>query len=232
MAKLSDFLGRLVSSISDARVNSDMQSVEIAKEYANDELLKHFAVPRMRIDKVEINIPVAIDKLSEGNQEVYKLIDNKRFSSTAYRIIVQIFERFDLDKLLYNLPSKELENFIAEQTKLLETNILVDDALNEFSKIILEKIISYSDAKSKRLIKANFSELEYNITNELRSTLIKNQSENKVLESLQVIVEADKLREIKPENIIMIKFTLSEQGMEWIKIEDKDGNFSSKLMPE
>jgi hypothetical protein len=104
--------------------------------------------------------------------------------------------------------------------------------LNEFSKIILEKIISYSDAKSKRLIKANFSELEYNITNELRSTLIKNQSENKVLESLQVIVEADKLREIKPENIIMIKFTLSEQGMEWIKIEDKDGNFSSKLMPE
>jgi hypothetical protein len=99
MAKLSDFLGRLVSSISDARVNSDMQSVEIAKEYANDELLKHFAVPRMRIDKVEINIPVAIDKLSEGNQEVYKLIDNKRFSSTAYRIIVQIFERFDLDKL-------------------------------------------------------------------------------------------------------------------------------------
>jgi hypothetical protein len=45
-------------------------------------------------------------------------------------------------------------------------------------------------------------------------------------------VESDKLREVKPENVIMIKMTLSEQGMEWIKMENNKGEVINKLMPE
>ena len=61
MADLGEFLGNLVSSISDSRVNSDLHTVRIAKEYAKDELLQHFSVPRMRIENVEMTIPIAID---------------------------------------------------------------------------------------------------------------------------------------------------------------------------
>ena len=56
--------------------------------------------------------------------------------------------------------------------------------------------------------------------------------EIKTLDAVDIIVESDKLREIKPENVIMIKMTLSEQGMEWVTMEDKDGKLVNKLMPE
>ena len=51
-------------------------------------------------------------------------------------------------------------------------------------------------------------------------------------DSVQVTVEAAKLREIKPENIIIIKMKISEEGMEWIKMENNDGEVVSKLVPE
>ena len=73
MIELSRFLGELVSSISNARVQSDIQSVKIAEEYAKNNLLQHFSVPRMRVDKVELNIPVAVDKLLEKMSPVTNL---------------------------------------------------------------------------------------------------------------------------------------------------------------
>jgi len=239
MAKLSDFLGGLVSSISDARVNSDMQSVKIAEEYAKNELLKHFAVPRMRVDKVELNIPVAIDKLLEKSQKVYEPIDNKSFSAKAYQ---QILKSLAVNNLS-NEVSKTLRTDIAEHIHLLEAKIRVnqiENALEDFSKNIALKVIEFADLifkedKRKKLNRDELSKLQSNIVKGLQSSLkdeIKFKSETKVLESLQVIVEADKLREVKPENVIMIKMTVSEQGMEWIKMENIDGEVVTKLMPE
>ena len=239
MAKLSDFLGGLVSSISDARVNSDIQSLKIAEEYAKNDLLKHFAVPRMRVDKVELNIPVAIDKLLEKSQKVYEPIDNKSFSAKAYQ---QILKSLAVNNLS-NEVSKTLRTDIAEHIHLLEAKIRVnqiENALEDFSKNIALKVIEFADLifkedKRKKLNRDELSKLQSNIVKGLQSSLkdeIKFKSENKVLESLQVIVEADKLREVKPENVIMIKMTISEQGMEWIKMENIDGEVVTKLMPE
>jgi len=239
MAKLSDFLGGLVSSISDARVNSDIQSLKIAEEYAKNDLLKHFAVPRMRVDKVELNIPVAIDKLLEKSQKVYEPIDNKSFSAKAYQ---QILKSLAVNNLS-NEVSKTLRTDIAEHIHLLEAKIRVnqiENALEDFSKNIALKVIEFADLifkedKRKKLNRDELSKLQSNIVKGLQSSLkdeIKFKSENKVLESLQVIVEADKLREVKPENVIMIKMTVSEQGMEWIKMENIDGEVVTKLMPE
>ncbi len=239
MAKLSDFLGGLVSSISDARANSDIQSVKIAEEYAKNDLLKHFAVPRMRVDTVEINIPVAIDKLLEKSQNVYDPIDNKSFSSKSYQQILKSLEVRNFSSEV----SKILKTTISEHIQLLEAKIRVhqiENALEEFSKDIALKVIDLvgliiKDRKRKSFNKSELLKLQSSIASGLQSTLkdeIKINSEIKVLESVQVIVEADKLREIKPENIIMIKMTVSEQGMEWIKMENKDGDIVSKLMPE
>lgn len=239
MAKLSDFLGGLVSSISDARVNSDIQTVKIAEEYAKNDFLKHFAVPRMRVDKVELNIPIAIDKILENNHKVYEPIDNKSFSSKAYQ---QILTSLGVDKMSDEV-SKTLRTDVAEYLNLLEAKLKVnqtENALEDFSKSIALKVMElkdliFKDPKRKPLTRDEISKLQNNMVNGLLATLkdeIKYKSESKALDSLQVIVEADKLREIKPENIIMIKMTISEQGMEWVKMENSDGEIISKLMPE
>lgn len=240
MAKLSDFLGGLISGISDARVNSDLQSLKIAENYAKDDLLKHFAVPRMRVVNVELNIPVAIDKLLEKNQKVYEPIDNKSFSTKAYRQILSCLE----ENKLSNDISRILRTSIAENLQILETKIRVnqvEDSLMDFSNNIalkvIEQVSSIYKGEKKRILEDRKAllNLQNNIDKGLYTSLkdeIKLKTENTILDSLNVIVESDKLREVKPENVIMIKMTLSEQGMEWIKMENNKGEVINKLMPE
>ena len=226
MAELSRFLGELVSSISNARVQSDIQSVKIAEEYAKNNLLQHFAVPRMRVDKVELNIPVAIDKLIERKNPVYEPIDNIKFSSIAYHKILDILQVKELDILV----SRPLRKAIAENMKLLEAKIRankIDNALGDFSKNIASKAVNLTGRDDPTLLEDIIKGLNDSLKDE-----IKLKSDNPVLDSLHVVVEADKLREIKPENIIMIKMTVSEQGMEWVKMENINKEVITKLMPE
>ena len=239
MAKLGDFLGGLVSSISNARVNSDLQSLKIAEEYAKNNLLQHFAVPRMRVDEVELNIPVAIDKFIEKIAKVYEPIDNKSFLSITYRQILKCLAVSKLSKEV----SKTLRTYIAKHIQLLEAEIRVyqnENALEEFSKCIALKVIElkniiFKEANRKQLSKDELSKLQDSIRNKLQASLkdeIKYKSQREVLYSLQVIVEADKLHEVRPDNIINIKMTVSEHGMEWIKMENNKGEVVTKLMPE
>ena len=44
--------------------------------------------------------------------------------------------------------------------------------------------------------------------------------------------EANKLRELKSENLIFIKLKISENGMEWSRSENAKGEIESKLLPE
>lgn len=226
MAKLSEFLGELVSSISNARVQSDIQSVKIAEEYAKNKLLQHFAVPRMRVDKVELNIPIAIDKLLEKKEPVLEPIDNRSFSSTAYSTILGVFQ-------VRSLPgdiSKSLRTSIAENIKLLEAELSVNNvekALRKFSETTASEAIKLSGRDREEAL---FNNLTEGLNDSLRNE-IKVRSDNPV-DLLHVVVEADKLREMKPENIMMIKMTVSEQGMEWVKMKDANEKIVTKLMPE
>ncbi len=244
MAKLNDFLGVLASSVCDARVNSDMQTLSIAKEYASDEnpdkdLLKHFSIPRMRIDKVEFNIPVGIDDLAAKRESTYQLTDIKRFSEKTYN---QILTSLNVTRLSSE-TSKKLRTSITDFTQLLKAEIRVrqpESSLEKYSKdIALQTIglaeIIFKEQERRKPTKAQLKKIQTNITLGLQSVLkeeIVFKETIKGLENLNVIVEADRLREIKPENVIMIKMTISEQGMEWVNMEDVDGKEVNKLMPE
>jgi hypothetical protein len=239
MANLGEFLGALLKSISNARVNSDIQSVKIAEEYAKNDLLKHFAAPSIRVKEVQFEIPVAFNELIEKSQKVYEPIDNKSFSSKAYK---QILKSLTLSSLPSDV-SKTLKTTIAEHIHLVEAKIRVnqiENVLEDFSKNIALKIVDladliFKDSERKKLNRDELLILQNTITKELQESLkdeIKFKSENKVLESLEVIIEADKLREIKPGNLIMIKMTVSEQGMEWVNMENINGDVVTKLMPE
>lgn len=239
MAKLGTFLGGILSSISDARVNSDIQSVKIADEYAKNDLLKHFAIPRMRFDKVEVNVPVAICELIEKSRKVYEPIDNKSFSSKAYQQILKSL-------LVSSLPSdvsKTLKTTISEHIHLAEAKIRVnqiENVLEDFSQNIALKIVDladliFKDSERKKLNRDELLQLQNTIAKGLQESLkdeIKLDSENKILEFLDVIVEAHRLRDVKPEHIIMIKMTVTEQGMEWVNMENINGDVVTKLMPE
>ena len=68
MIKLNDYLGSIVASFTNAKIMSDLQTVKLAEEYAKHDYLKHFSIPRMRIDDVEMTIPIALDEAVRTGQ--------------------------------------------------------------------------------------------------------------------------------------------------------------------
>jgi hypothetical protein len=57
---LSDYLAFILSEISRARDMADRYTREIALAYAKDDVLRHFSVPRFKLSKMELNIPVLV----------------------------------------------------------------------------------------------------------------------------------------------------------------------------
>jgi hypothetical protein len=234
MPKLNDYIGSLVSSITEARVMSDMQTVKVAEEYAKHDLLKHFSIPRMRIDDIEMTIPVALDAVSEKTETAYQPIDNTSFNSLVYR---ESLGYLGVTKLNADI-SQNVKAQIAKNTNELEESLKITKDL-VFLKDYVKKTVSMILTLEKKLSqstdgvkpKINADVMNQNLE-KILSQEIKVTKQNQGIESLNVIIEASKLREQKPENIIYIKLKISEDGMEWNRTENSEGKTESKLLPE
>lgn len=239
MAILNEFLGAVVSSVSNARVQSDLQTIKIAGEYAKNDLLQHFAVPRMRFSDVEIKIPVAIASIQTGEPRKLELIDNTRFVSVAYN---EILATMRVDKLPAAL-SKAARSLLATQTRTLETALKSDNnpkVLQEFTITVSAMLAKQFEAIVKGtprpvLQREGLAQFQETLSRRLLTALekeLKPVAPVGPLSGLEVIVEADKLKEIDQRSIIMITMKISEEGMEWHTTENNKGEAVSKLIPE
>lgn len=70
-ATLADVLGALVTSVSRARVQADLSSIEIARLYHGQPLLRGLPVPRLRLNRVEVVVPLVVDAVRP--QEPFEL---------------------------------------------------------------------------------------------------------------------------------------------------------------
>lgn len=223
MVNLNEYLGGIATSIAEARLMSDLKSLEIAEKFSRHELLKHFSIPRFKAQNIELTIPVAIGELEETYEADYEPIDNVAFNSQAYTILKDASKITSFDRK----TSTMLRSIIAQRTDELEKNIKatgeVDPVLSRFSQQLSKEFISiYSE-------KVSYDVLVKKLNSELRPSIKSRQITKK---NTKVIVEAHKLNEIKPENIVQIKMTLNEEGMEWYTSENEDGVRETKLLPE
>ncbi|WGH74335.1 hypothetical protein P8625_09425 [Tenacibaculum tangerinum] len=223
MVNLNEYLGGIATSIAEARLMSDLKSLEIAEKFARHDLLKHFSIPRFRAQNIELTIPVAIGELQETYETDYEPIDNIAFNSQTYSILKDASKITSFDRK----TSTTLRSIIAQRTDELEKNIKateeIDPVLVKFSQQLSEQFMSISNEK------VNYDLLVNKLNSELRPSIKSRQITQK---NTKVIVEAHKLNEIKPENIIQIKMTLNEEGMEWYTSENENGVKETKLLPE
>ncbi|CAM1365178.1 hypothetical protein [Tenacibaculum xiamenense] len=223
MVNLNEYLGGIATSIAEARLMSDLKSLEIAEKFAKHNLLKHFTIPRFKAQNVELTIPVAIGELSSDYEKDYEPINNIEFNSQTYTILKNSSKVNTFDRKTSTL----LRSLIAEETDILEKNLKAnqnnEEFLDQFSMRVAERFLSIYPKKLdyKFLVKQLNSNLKPLIS-----------SKQVVKQNTKVIVEAHKLNEIKPENIIQIKMTLNEEGMEWYTSENDNGEIESKLLPE
>ena len=234
MAKLNEYLGSIVSSITNARAMSDIQSVKVAEEYAKHHLLQHFSVPRLRIDNVEITIPVALDSVDERTVTEYEPIDNRKFNALAYREVMSTMGLTSLP----NEFSLQLRSEIAKMSQLMEQDISIQrtlEPLKTFSikvTAITENIYPKIALSTKSSVKEIDVELLKKNLEKIMAKEIKVKSSTTVIDSVNVTYQSDKLREKKAECLTYIKLKISEEGMEWHSMENAKGSVESQLLPE
>ncbi|MEZ5046694.1 MAG: hypothetical protein R2831_06855 [Chitinophagaceae bacterium] len=239
MANLKTFLGELVTNISKARVESDIQSISIAKEYAKDELLKHLSIPRMKVDSVEISIPLGITEVKYKESEIFEPIDNKKMTSVTYQ---NILKSIQLEKMPLEY-SKAYISTIQSQIQILESHVKANQK-ERASLIFLDSISSkigqeinaiYKSSKKQPLNLEQIKLIQDNLKEQLQKEVIdaiKVENKEKKVDEIDVIIESSKLQEVKPENLIVVKMKISEQGLEWVNYENLNGEEKSKLIPE
>ena len=93
---LADYVGFIFSEITRARDHADRVSMEVAKQYAKDDILKYFSVPRFKIPEMELTIPV--------------LISGAKFTTA----------------LQFNMPSLDFKNFIIDKANNAVKSIFIN----------------------------------------------------------------------------------------------------------
>ncbi len=233
MIKLNDYLGTLIYSINQARVMADLESAKIAKAYANDDLLKHFSIPRFRAQDIELDIPIAIDSFTEKPVKDFQPIDNKKFNSNTYSTMKDIAKVPSFSRK----TSKVLNSEIANQSRELEKNLKANNSKEVAFKAYEEKMGSafLRAIKDDKIEIDDMDKAKAKFQNSLKEKLynsIEVNDSKTVYENANVVVEAEKLREIPNENIVHIKMKLFEDGMEWHTSENHNGDIQSQLLPE
>jgi len=239
MATLKDYLGTIVADINHARGLADIESARMAKEYAKDEVLQYYSIPRMRMQDVELTIPIGISKVSSKAPVDYQPIDNKTFYSHVYQNLKDVYKLESLKSDNYKQVSKIIKTEIKNLEKNIKSKREINLELNKFSTIIAKKtkeniLNQLKETQVKKIEDITIPRVEavkefliHNLKDQ-----IKPLDKTTTIEDAEVIVESDKLRELKPEHLIQIKMKIIEQGMEWHKMENSDGEVVSKLTVE
>ena len=235
MATLNEYLGGIFSSITDARVMADVQTVKVAEQYAKHDLLKHFSVPRMRISDIELTIPVAIEGLNQRTELQLDPIGNADFKRINARELSRLVGYSELppvagQKLLTALDSRIgmlIENIKAQGDVQKPISIFARDIVNDLFEI----------GAQAKLHEGKFPDGYYQdeiakYSYELGMGLVTGIVDKPVLDQLTVIAESHRLREQRPEDVIRIRMKVSEDGMEWQASQRDDGTLERKLLPE
>ncbi len=233
MPTLIEYLGGVFNSITQARVMADLQSVQVAEQYAKHDLLRHFSVPRMRIGDIELTIPIGLEGVGSRTELQLAPNGNDRYKTDAYQTILRISGAATLPLG----AGRELQDALSERVRTLCENIRalgLDEAFWAFAKTIAEDFGRIGDAYDLfggRGIEYRPDEIIGTLYKYSVST-VKGVVEKQVVDELAVIAETARLRDLRPEDMIQIRLKVGEDGMEWQTIERSDGSVERRLLPE
>ena len=256
MITLKDYIGKIYKEITNAKVQSDIETLAIAEEYVNNPMLKHFSVPNIRIKNVELNIPVAVDSTQATSRdytereikEVYEQAFEKVYLSfypfkTTFvesvkpqlavkteALVTDATSELIAAKVEVSQPTAESSSTIktTDDTQAVRTISLSESTQNNYTATVNTAATKFAEA-SYVFVSSEIAREEFfaKIVPEIESNLQQRPYE---IESLPVIVETQKLKLINdPASMINIKVNIMDDAMEWTTDVDADGNATQVL---
>lgn len=87
MPKLGEFIGALLSDVSQARVRADLEALKIAESYTSHDLLRHLPVPRFRLPDITVDFPVMVSGIEGGADAGQKKLFEQPLSNDMSKLV-------------------------------------------------------------------------------------------------------------------------------------------------
>jgi len=233
MPNLGDYLGYLLSEVTNARVQADLEAVRIAQFYASDPLLRHMPVPHFRLPSLTLDLPVIIKDMEEKKEitpgenkdTIHKMTD--AFERLFKSQIKQMgFELSPTDRANLN---KELDLKISriDLSSRMPLNVMSigNELVSTTSKFMQDISLRKKDAVSSISLNKFNEELKTAVYAEFSKFLPEPPRVN-------VLVTTAELREAGPsERLVKIHLSITEDTLECVEVES-NGKLQSRLVSE
>lgn len=242
MISLEEYIGGLVRSMAEARASADAYSAELAMQYHDHDVLKHFAIPRMRIGNVEMEIPVA---LAEQGGSTITVKDTVDYADVTTQVIDSVCTSFNVSNEMLDYTHDNPDNPDMGSTTLrdaLNTNIStkvvdahyallnttdIDATLNENAETIsLEAYNVFTQYNIQITTSENAA------SNSVKQKLKNTMTTSNVSSGLSVLATAQELSGVDSNAIFRIKLNIKEDGVQWAFSRNDQGGVDSTLTPE
>jgi len=237
MITLKDYIGKIYKEVTNAKVQSDIETLAIAQEYVENPLLKHFSVPNIRIKDMELTIPVAIDTTQTVTRAYTESEIQNVYVEAFYTVNRQFFpdpkedQLAQLESIRPEVVLKAQQQAKGDVVDLRQLSAASGNATDSASPVSEEYANTLNRAAEKFADTAYAFVSEDRIKpDEFRAAMIPEiesnlQPRSPEIEELPVIVETQLLKDINdPASLINIKVNITDDAMEWTTDVDENGN--------
>jgi hypothetical protein len=229
MPYLGDYLGHILAEITIARMHADLEALRVAELYASHPLLRSMPVPRFRLPNVEIDAPVAIQRVEEeAEQEPARGTPTLAAMRSAFDRVLEdqipggIRRELELKRELKGA----LDGTLLSLSQPLEVAVDVGRAAREFAAVAANAM----EASGKLDLDSSRQDLEARLQKAAHQEFM---NLRKPIPRLDVRVTTGEIRDSGPiESVTRIKLRISEEGYEWASIESENGTTIDRLVVE
>ena len=241
MISLEEYIGGLVRSMAEARASADAYSAELAMQYHDHDVLKHFAIPRMRIGNVEMEIPVA---LAEQGGNTITVKDTVDYTDVTNHVVDAVCAVFNVSNETLDLTVDNPDN--------PDTSTTIREALN--NNVYANVVNAHDELRTSTDIESTLNEKavqisvnSYNVlrdcgiqptleegaaTTSVKAKLKENLTTENSTSGLSVLATAQELSGVDANAIFRVKLNIKEDGVQWAFSRNDQGGVDSTLTPE
>ncbi|PTX64021.1 hypothetical protein C8N46_101631 [Kordia periserrulae] len=243
MITLKDYIGKIYKEVTNAKVQSDIETLAIAQEYVENPMLKHFAVPNIRIKDMQLTIPVAVDTTqtvarSYTESEVQKVYEDAFTKVTTDSLADRADEHNAyLQSIQPELATKAQVEATATVSRLQQAEATAAPEGESADGTTSAEYANALNISANKFVDVSFGFLtDLNIEEPVFRTAMVQEIEQNLqprtpeIQDLPVIVETQRLEAINdPTNLISIKINITDDAMEWTTDVDENGNTVQRL---
>jgi hypothetical protein len=225
-----------MTEIARARLTSDLASVDLAKVYAENELLKHLSVPRVRPSRIDVKVPLVIESLKMDQVANFQKLGVRENMNLLGQRMAEVF----LKHFQVRFSKEESKNIAARIRIGIEAISLTSNyhegkiMFEQFTEEIFAYALNLKDIPKLQ----DFNERLDQSLGEVRSQFMSQfealvQADSAKLSAILVNPETAAVRAAhSTDSVFVLNLTLMEEGVELVNVQDSEGNTKKRLVIE